>query len=118
MYYIRRKEVVAAGRGRNSGNEGWRVCATASQSRALETRRRCYQRPRRRRRHRGGEREKAVLAKKKRSETKKEKVLEEEEEEEAGGGMVEDDDVDGRKGELVYGKVGRTAECGNFSYKI
>lgn len=58
-----------------------------------------------------------MLAKKKRSETKKEKVVEEEEEE-AGGGMVEDDDVDGRKGELVYGKVGRTAECGNFSYKI
>lgn len=58
-----------------------------------------------------------MLAKKKRSETKKEKVVEEEEEE-AGGGVVEDDDVDGRKGELVYGKVGRTAECGNFSYKI
>lgn len=57
-----------------------------------------------------------MLAKKKRSETKKEKVVEEEEE--AGGGVVEDDDVDGRKGELVYGKVGRTAECGNFSYKI
>lgn len=31
----------------------------------------------------------------------------------------EDDDDDGvRKGEPVYGKVGRTAECGNFSYKI
>lgn len=58
-----------------------------------------------------------MLAKKKRSEIKKEKVAEEEEEE-AGGGVVEDDDVDGRKGELVYGKVGRTAECGNFSYKI
>lgn len=95
------------------------MCATASQPRALERLGEgATQRPRRRRRHRGGEREKAVLAKKKRSETKKEKVVEEEEEEEAGGGVVEDDDVDGRKGELVYGKVGRTAECGNFSYKI
>lgn len=30
----------------------------------------------------------------------------------------DDDDDGGRKGETVYGKVGRTAECGNFSYKI